>query len=889
MSSSNFPELKPRIYDWNIDDEQTLINKIQSFTNDYTDQCNAVANNLTNFSHNLDIVEIDLYNSLNSLKTISLHKFIEHVVDNDEPIQKSQEEQVEPPLLTAEERNNLQIQLVQNAIKLSIDAIPVREPRQQQEENQEDDSVSVASSRLLTNQVAHFKNLKLPYIIGTKNFMVTEYVGLVPEEIRDDNVIEGVENTMQQVKEGNENEREFVPLDNGFPNNAQQYQYQYQNQNQQPQEQMQYQYQQQQQYQQPQQQYQQPQMQPQPKMKGSIPVPPPMNVKIPKGGNTNKNNNNPPMQNPAVCQQNIPMGNNNIPAQQQMQQPQANQGYQNNQPIQQQKEPEDVRTLLMRQMKERANPQPQMPVVGQENPANNYVNNNVQQNVNPLAQSRTLAPQIESRQFRTGTMAGGKTEIRLGDFVKKSMFDEEDDDGDDDDFDPQLFKHPSRTIVDKNRFKAPPQNSMNYSQVQPQMMQQPIQQQMLHQSMQQQMLRNSMQQQMLQQPMQQQMLQQSMQQQMLQQPTQQQMMQQPIQQQFMQPPVKQPQKKNNLFEDDNNDVDINVHVPMKSKLDTTNTKKLGEKLLKFFGEDEDEEENENIQIEKIEEKTKLLAEKLKQINEEEKKEKEKEKIIPKKEEPKPAKVVKKPTFFDDDNDEEKPIKNSVPIESKPVPIKKTTTNENKQKPVSKIDNLPKKKGTFNLFSDPLQEKPVSSQPKKEEPKPQAIQKPVQKKKDEPQKLKNNFFLFGDEDEDDDKPSPIVENKKQIQQNPIQQTKIEKKVETNQTIKIEEPKIEVPKKEPGIVQKKEIIIEKPIIKQEVFTQPVEQKPSPQKQEPQKKLNPFEKMLAQKQEEEREREKQRENVQIKKVDFNSRLSDIQNVSSFLYNNFSYYQVD
>ena len=50
-----------------------------------------------------------------------------------------------------------------------------------------------------------------------------------------------------------------------------------------------------------------------------------------------------------------------------------------------------------------------------------------------------------------------------------------------------------------------------------------------------------------------------------------------------------------------------------------------------------------------------------------------------------------------------------------------------------------------------------------------------------------------------------------------------------------------------------------------------------------------MLAQKQEEERERQKQRENVQIKKVDFNSKFSDIQNVSSFLYNNFSYYQVD
>ena len=455
MSSSNFSELQSRIVEWKIDDEKALINKIQSFTNAYTNQCNSISTNLNNFSHNLDIVEIDFYNSMNSLKTISLHKFIEHVIDEDEPLKDNTNTEEEPKILTAEERNNYQVQLIKNAVDISVNAIPVKEPKQAQqpgEENSEDDTASVASSRLLGNQITHFKKLKLPYLINSKDFMTTEYVGLVPEEKEEVQNEEkmNVTDAMRQVNNqgGNENEREFIPIDNGDSNNNNQYMQQQDN-NQQP----------------PQYNYQQPQSVPvQPSMgKGGIPVPPPMNLKVPKTqpNNNVQNNNQKQMMNPV--QQKPPIQN---------------------------EQPADVRTMLMRQMQQRNNPQPQ----------NNMSNDNeVQQNnsqyvnarlvENNLFQSKTMVQnQMPNRVMRTGTVYNnGKKEVRLGDFVKgKSIFDDEDDE-EDDDFDPTMR---SKTIVDKNKFRQkPPMMNPNPQMMNPnpqmmnpqQMVQQQLQEQLMNQ------------------------------------------------------------------------------------------------------------------------------------------------------------------------------------------------------------------------------------------------------------------------------------------------------------------------------------------------------------------------------------------------------------------------
>ena len=778
MSSSNFSELKSRIVEWNIDDETALINKIQSFTNDYTNQCNSISTNLNNFSHNLDIVEIDFYNSMNSLKTISLHKFIEHVIDEDEPLKDNTNTEEEPKILTAEERNNYQVQLIKNAVDISVNAIPVKEPKQAQqpgEENSEDDSASVASSRLLGNQITHFKKLKLPYLINSKDFMTTEYVGLVPEEKEEVQNEEkmNVTDAMRQVNNqgGNENEREFIPIDNGDSNNNNQYMQQQDN-NQQP----------------PQDNYQQPQSVPvQPSMgKGGIPVPPPMNLKVPKTqpNNNVQNNNQKQMMNPV--QQKPPIQN---------------------------EQPADVRTMLMRQMQQRNNPQPQ----------NNMSNDNeVQQNnsqyvnarlvENNLFQSKTMVQnQMPNRVMRTGTVYNnGKKEVRLGDFVKgKSIFDDEDDE-EDDDFDPTMR---SKTIVDKNKFRQkPPMMNPN-----PQMMN-PNPQMMNPQQMVQQQLQEQL------------------------------MNQQKGSQMKVEPklPVKEEKKSNNLFEMDNDDVPNNI--PMKQPK-TANTKKLGANLAKIFGDDEEEEE-ENLEVTKIEEKTKNIAEKLNQLSKKEEPklppkeikkpsffEKEEDKKLPiKKEEiKKPEKGIKRPTFFDDDEEDEKP-----PVkEIKPEP----------QKQIQNVNsNAPKKK--VNLF-DPLGGDPV--QEVRHAPSKSVVGNvPLPKKK-------NTFSIFEEEEESNDKPIEVKPS------NPIVQK-------------------EPPKQKRGLLfgdEEEELPKEKPVIKEpEKEIKPkVEMFPQRKKTEPEKKLNAFEKMLEQKKQDELEKQKKKDEVQIKKVDFNSRISGLQNVTILL----------
>ena len=778
MSSSNFSELKSRIVEWNIDDETALINKIQSFTNDYTNQCNSISTNLNNFSHNLDIVEIDFYNSMNSLKTISLHKFIEHVIDEDEPLKDNTNTEEEPKILTAEERNNYQVQLIKNAVDISVNAIPVKEPKQAQqpgEENSEDDSASVASSRLLGNQITHFKKLKLPYLINSKDFMTTEYVGLVPEEKEEVQNEEkmNVTDAMRQVNNqgGNENEREFIPIDNGDSNNNNQYMQQQDN-NQQP----------------PQDNYQQPQSVPvQPSMgKGGIPVPPPMNLKVPKTqpNNNVQNNNQKQMMNPV--QQKPPIQN---------------------------EQPADVRTMLMRQMQQRNNPQPQ----------NNMSNDNeVQQNnsqyvnarlvENNLFQSKTMVQnQMPNRVMRTGTVYNnGKKEVRLGDFVKgKSIFDDEDDE-EDDDFDPTMR---SKTIVDKNKFRQkPPMMNPN-----PQMMN-PNPQMMNPQQMVQQQLQEQL------------------------------MNQQKGSQMKVEPklPVKEEKKSNNLFEMDNDDVPNNI--PMKQPK-TANTKKLGANLAKIFGDDEEEEE-ENLEVTKIEEKTKNIAEKLNQLSKKEEPklppkeikkpsffEEEEDKKLPiKKEEiKKPEKGIKRPTFFDDDEEDVKP-----PVkEIKPEP----------QKQIQNVNsNAPKKK--VNLF-DPLGGDPV--QEVRHAPSKSVVGNvPLPKKK-------NTFSIFEEEEESNDKPIEVKPS------NPIVQK-------------------EPPKQKRGLLfgdEEEELPKEKPVIKEpEKEIKPkVEMFPQRKKTEPEKKLNAFEKMLEQKKQDELEKQKKKDEVQIKKVDFNSRISGLQNVTILL----------
>ena len=211
METANFLELRSRINEWNIDDEKSFLTKLTSFKDSYIQQYNSISNNLTNLSRNIDLIEIDFYNSMNSLKTISQYKLIEHIIEPDEPTSTATPNEPEPEeeqILTNEQRAALLEQATQSVIQTSIEAIPKETKQQQQQEQIEDDTVSVTSSRTLFDGV-NYKKVKLPFIIETSDFKDTEFLGLAQEDVIEEKLNE---NGIDNQNANGVTEKEFVPV-----------------------------------------------------------------------------------------------------------------------------------------------------------------------------------------------------------------------------------------------------------------------------------------------------------------------------------------------------------------------------------------------------------------------------------------------------------------------------------------------------------------------------------------------------------------------------------------------------------------------------------------------------------------------------------------------------
>lgn len=61
-------------------------------TEDYQQKCSHLSINLNNINRNLHLIGVDFFNALNGLKTLSGHKFIEHVIDTDDTNPEKPEE-----------------------------------------------------------------------------------------------------------------------------------------------------------------------------------------------------------------------------------------------------------------------------------------------------------------------------------------------------------------------------------------------------------------------------------------------------------------------------------------------------------------------------------------------------------------------------------------------------------------------------------------------------------------------------------------------------------------------------------------------------------------------------------------------------------------------------
>ena len=114
----NFSELRNRKLNWDVDGEAELLRKLKLFTDSYKNSYNQLSKNISSFQNNLEMVEIEQLKSINLLKTLSINKFVEHVVDDSK--NDGEEEQKE----NENENNIVDInQILQNIMGNSVNCI----------------------------------------------------------------------------------------------------------------------------------------------------------------------------------------------------------------------------------------------------------------------------------------------------------------------------------------------------------------------------------------------------------------------------------------------------------------------------------------------------------------------------------------------------------------------------------------------------------------------------------------------------------------------------------------------------------------------------------------------------------------------------------------------
>jgi hypothetical protein len=161
---------------------------LKIFSDNYIKKSQDLGRNLNKLNKNIELLHIDYMNSLNSLKNISIKKFVEHIVDDIVvPVPEVRKETIP---LSREEREGVLLNKFRNAISISLEGLNIKnlidiKDSSDNVSSLEDDAVSVTSSRYFSNMNKQSKGVKLPFIIGTNEFFKSEYLGVSAESVKE--------------------------------------------------------------------------------------------------------------------------------------------------------------------------------------------------------------------------------------------------------------------------------------------------------------------------------------------------------------------------------------------------------------------------------------------------------------------------------------------------------------------------------------------------------------------------------------------------------------------------------------------------------------------------------------------------------------------------------
>ena len=176
MEPANFAELRSKIDSWDISAEELLLQKMKIFTINYNEEFQQFCKNMDKFSNHIDSVEVEHLKAINQIKKISREKFIENTLDKGDESESESVSNENNIIETPREIQITNVEKMKEAINISLDCLNEINKNNKNKEEIEDDTVSLASSKMTMDK--EVKGVKLPFIIGTEEFKADKAIGL---------------------------------------------------------------------------------------------------------------------------------------------------------------------------------------------------------------------------------------------------------------------------------------------------------------------------------------------------------------------------------------------------------------------------------------------------------------------------------------------------------------------------------------------------------------------------------------------------------------------------------------------------------------------------------------------------------------------------------------
>ena len=204
MEPANFSELRSKIDSWDISAEELLLQKMKIFTLNYNEEFQQFCKNMDNLDNCIESIEVEHLKAINQLKTLSRDRFVENIIDNEESESETNENRINEGPREIQITN---VEEIKTTIDISVNCWNQINKKNKNQEEIEDDAVSVVSSKIMT--VDNKAKVRLPFIIGTELFNADKAIGLnVAREKDEDEEVEKEKN--EEEEEHDSDVEEFV-------------------------------------------------------------------------------------------------------------------------------------------------------------------------------------------------------------------------------------------------------------------------------------------------------------------------------------------------------------------------------------------------------------------------------------------------------------------------------------------------------------------------------------------------------------------------------------------------------------------------------------------------------------------------------------------------------